>query len=67
MNVHYIPVPWHPYYQALGYRRGGWPVAEAEYERLLTLPLWAGMTDADADDTVAALRKVFDAYRQADG
>ena len=67
VNVHYIPVPWHPYYQALGYRRGGWPVAEAEYERLLSLPLWAGMTDADADDTVAALRKVFDAYRKADG
>ena len=67
VNVHYIPVPWHPYYQALGYRRGGWPVAEAEYERLLSLPLWAGMSDADADDTVAALRKVFDAYREADG
>jgi len=67
VNVHYIPVPWHPYYQALGYQRGQWPVAEAEYERLLTLPLWAGMTDGDADDTVAALEKVLGAYKETEG
>ena len=34
------------------------PVAEAAYERLLTLPLHAGMSDADLDDVVAALDKV---------
>ena len=62
VNVHYIPVPWHPYYQALGYRRGSWPVCEAAYERLLSLPMWAGMTDADVDDVAAAMRKVLRAY-----
>ncbi len=40
------------------------PVAEAAYERLLTLPLHAGMTDADVDDVVAALDKVTAAYVQ---
>ena len=64
VNVHYIPVPWHPYYQALGYRRGQWPVAEAQYERLLSLPIWAGMTDADVDDTITAVEKVIAAYRK---
>ena len=64
VNVHYIPVPWHPYYQALGHRRGQWPVAEAEYERLLSLPMWAGMTPADVDDTIAAVTKVLAAYRR---
>jgi perosamine synthetase len=63
VNVHYIPVPWFTYYRDLGYARGGWPVAEAAYERLLTLPLWAGMTDGDVADVVAALRKVIGAYR----
>ena len=38
------------------------PVAEAAYERLLTLPLHAGMDDADVDDVVAALDKVAEAY-----
>ena len=58
VNVHYIPVPWHPYYAALGYRRGRWPIAEAQYERLLSLPMFAGMTDADVDDVITAVTKV---------
>ena len=64
VNVHYIPVPWHPYYQSLGYRRGQWPVAEAAYERILSLPIWPGMSDVDVSDTVTAIHKVLDAYRQ---
>ena len=38
------------------------PVAEAAYERLLTLPLHAGMEDGDVDDVVAALDKVAAEY-----
>jgi len=62
VNVHYIPVHRHPYYQER-YPGLSFPVAEAAYERLLTLPLHAGMTDADADDVIAALDKVTSAYR----
>jgi UDP-4-amino-4,6-dideoxy-N-acetyl-beta-L-altrosamine transaminase len=64
VNVHYIPVPWHPYYQRLGYAKGQWPVAESAYERLISLPMWAGMSDADVDDVVLAVRKVIAAYRK---
>jgi perosamine synthetase len=64
VNVHYIPVPWHPYYQDLGYGRGQWPVAEREYARMLTLPIWPGMTDRDVDDVVAAMVKVIAARRR---
>ena len=56
--VHYVPVYWHPYYQDLGYRRGLCPRAEWAFERLLTLPLFPAMTDEDADDVLAAVRKV---------
>jgi perosamine synthetase len=62
VNVHYIPVPWHPYYQSLGFTRGLWPVAEAAYDRIVSLPMWAGMTDDDARDVVTAVRKVLRAY-----
>ena len=64
VNVHYIPVHYHPLYERLGYRRGLCPVAEAAYEGLLTLPLFAAMTDADAADVVAALDKVLRRYRK---
>src|SRR5207249_5037785 len=60
--VHYVPVYWHPYYQARGYRRGLCPRAEWAFERLLTLPLFPAMTDEDADDVLAAVRKVLGHY-----
>lgn len=62
VNVHYIPVHAHPYYRER-FPGLSLPVAESAYERLLTLPLHAGMTDADVDDVVAALDKVTTAYR----
>jgi perosamine synthetase len=61
VNVHYIPVHTHPYYRER-YPDVSMPVAEAAYDRLLTLPLHAGMSDLDVDDVVTALDKVADAY-----
>jgi len=63
VNVHYIPVHQHPYYRDR-YPGLSLPVSERAYERLLTLPLHAGMTTADVDDVVAALDKVTTAYWQ---
>ena len=61
VNVHYIPVHTHPYYRER-FPGLSFPVAEAAYERLLTLPLHAGMDDADVDDVVTALDKVAAEY-----
>ncbi len=58
VNVHYIPVYLHPYYQSLGYRPGLCPEAEKLYERMLTLPLFPGMTEGDVEDVIKALSKV---------
>ncbi|MEK7218313.1 MAG: UDP-4-amino-4,6-dideoxy-N-acetyl-beta-L-altrosamine transaminase [Patescibacteria group bacterium] len=63
VNVHYIPVHLHPFYRtALGTKPGLCPVAEAAYERILSLPLFAGMTDQDARDVITALEKVLSHY-----
>lgn len=64
VNVHYIPVPWHPYYRDLGYHKGQWPVAEAAYERLISLPIFPAMTDQDVSDVIAAVQKVIGAFRR---
>lgn len=45
VNVHYKPVHLHTYYAQLGHRKGECPVAEAAYDGLLSLPMWAGLTD----------------------
>lgn len=56
-QVHYIPVHLHPFYrERFGYGPGLCPVAEAAYERLLSLPLYPALTDADAERVAAAVR-----------
>lgn len=64
VNVHYVPVPWHPHYRRLGYKRGAWPVGEQAYERILSLPMFPSMADSDADDVLTAVHKVAAAYRR---
>src|SRR5579863_2119702 len=59
VNVHYIPVHRHPYYRdRFGYKGGEYPVAEAAYECLISLPMFHGMTDSDIDDVIHAVEKV---------
>ncbi|HXM23221.1 MAG TPA: UDP-4-amino-4,6-dideoxy-N-acetyl-beta-L-altrosamine transaminase [Terriglobales bacterium] len=59
VNVHYIPVHRHPYYRdRFGYKGGEYPVAEAAYECLISLPMFHGMADGDIEDVVRALGKV---------
>jgi len=62
VNVHYIPVYWHPYYQNLDYKKGVCPVAEEAYERLITLPLFPAMTERDTKDVIEAVSKVIGFY-----
>lgn len=64
VNVHYVPVYYHPYYKRLGYRKGLCPNAENLYDRIITLPLFPKMTENDLDDVIEAVEKVLDYYRK---
>ena len=49
-QVHYIPVHYHPYHEALGdYHKADFPVAERHYQTTLSIPLFPSMTDEDVD------------------
>ncbi len=63
-QVHYIPVYYHPYYQQLGYPKGLCPNAERLYERILSIPLYPDLTDADAESVVRAIQKIVAYYRK---
>jgi UDP-4-amino-4,6-dideoxy-N-acetyl-beta-L-altrosamine transaminase len=39
VGVHFMPLHWHPYYRKLGFKVGDFPVAEAYYQRTLSLPI----------------------------
>lgn len=63
VNVHYIPVHLHPYYRdQFAYRRGDYPIAEAAYDALISLPMFHAMMDEDVRAVIAAVEKVTQAF-----
>ena len=63
VTMHYPLVYRHPYYRRrFGYEAGLCPRAESVEARLVTLPLFPTMTDADQDDVLRAMDKVFAHY-----
>jgi perosamine synthetase len=64
-SVHFIPLHLHPYYQrGWGYRPTDFPVATVEFDRVISLPLWPGMSLADVDRVVGALEQVVSSSRR---
>ncbi len=60
VNVHYIPVYKHPYYRAHGYQDAYCPNAEEFYNRAITLPLYADMTEEQVDFVIAKTTQIID-------
>jgi UDP-4-amino-4,6-dideoxy-N-acetyl-beta-L-altrosamine transaminase len=63
VNVHYIPVYYHPYYQDLGYKKGLCPNAEKLYEGIITLPLFPKMQSEDIEYVIQNVKEIVDKYR----
>ncbi len=64
-SVHFIPVHLHPFYQErFGYRRGDLPQAEIIYDRIVSLPLYPRMTEADVHDVIQAVRHIVTTNRR---
>jgi len=56
VNVHYIPVHLHPFYrERFGTGPGLCPVAEAAYERIMSLPIFPKMSDAELERVIGAV------------
>ncbi len=68
VNVHYIPVHLHPFYrQRFGTGPGLCPVAEAAYERIITLPVFPCMSDMDVQDVIIATERLSTTMVRIDG
>ncbi|MFT6429617.1 MAG: UDP-4-amino-4,6-dideoxy-N-acetyl-beta-L-altrosamine transaminase [Halopseudomonas sp.] len=56
VNVHYIPVHTQPYYRKMGFKMGTFPDAEQYYAEAISLPMFQGLTDAQQDEVIGALK-----------
>jgi perosamine synthetase len=65
-SVHFIPLHLHPYYQRRwGTRPEDHPVATREYERVISLPIWPGMSESDVRRVVVSLASILDRARRS--
>lgn len=59
-GLHYRAVHLYPYYrQAFGFKLGDFPEAEEVAERIVSLPLFPGMTDAEHDRVLDVMYSIF--------
>ncbi len=64
-GLHYTAAHEFSYYRdRFGWRPEDFPEAHFVSERIVSLPLFPGLTDADQDDVVEAIRKVLEEFRK---
>ncbi len=59
VQVHYIPVHFHPYYQRKGYQQGDFPDCETYYDHALSLPLYPTLTNKQQDFVIEKIREFY--------
>jgi UDP-4-amino-4,6-dideoxy-N-acetyl-beta-L-altrosamine transaminase len=57
-QVHYLPVPAHPYYRRLGLEPANYPHAQLYYQQALTIPLFYDLTDEQQAYVIRTLRSL---------
>ena len=57
VNLHYIPVHKHPYYQKMGFKLGEFLESERYYAEAISIPMYASLTDSEQHEVVEALKR----------
>jgi len=64
-SVHFIPLHLHPFYRdKFSHQPENFPQASAVFERIVSLPIYPTMTEADVRDVIVAVRKLVLEYRR---
>ncbi len=56
-QVHYVPIPLHPYYRKLGYTTSAIPEAMRFYSECLTIPLYPKLKTWEQSHIIETLKK----------
>ena len=64
-SVHFIPLHLHPYYRSrFGFTPADFPVGSDAFERVVSLPIYPRMADADIRQVIESVRTVVAEYRR---
>jgi len=65
-SVHYTPLHMHPLYrEQYSYRPDDLPVAHDVYRRIISLPIYPGMSDDEINYVIETVRRIANEHRQA--
>jgi len=57
VQVHYLPVYKHPYYQSIGYKNEHQPLAESFYQSQISLPMYPAMTKSEVKYVIKTVKE----------
>ena len=60
-QVHYIPIPLHPYYSKMGYTMEMLPEAASFYKQALTIPLFPDLKKREQERIISAVLRIANA------
>ena len=64
-SVHFIPLHLHPFYQhTYGYQPGDFPTAGGCFERIISLPIYPMMTEADVEYVIDVVHEIIRGNRR---
>lgn len=56
--LHYIPIPYHPYYKSLGFSLSDYPESEKYFASAISLPIFPDLAHEDVRKIAKAIRKL---------
>ena len=58
VNLHYIPVYFHPYYRRLGFKKGYCEEAEKYYSDAVSIPMFPSLKDEDQMKVIKTIKSI---------
>ena len=58
VNLHYIPVYFHPYYRNLGFKKGYCPEAEKYYSEAISIPIFPTLEKQHQEKVIGCIKKI---------
>ena len=62
VNLHYIPVYRHPYYQKMGFEEGYCPNSESYFKEVLSIPIYYGLTPKQQNFIISEITEIMKKY-----
>ena len=58
VNLHYMPVHRHPYYENLGFKKNDFPIAEKFHQEVISIPIYVVLQVKQQEYVIETLKKV---------